>query len=84
VRKGTVLTFSRGMDGRLTAKAGDTQITSVQSPLLCSALFDLYLGDQPVSRPAKFAAGCSFARMLTQEHYEPPVGATGTTAACPV
>src|SRR4051794_8540111 len=63
VRKGTVLTFSRDNTGRLFAKANDCVLGSVVSPKLCHAIFDLYLGDQPVSRKARSVAGESVCAM---------------------
>lgn len=41
------------------ASAGPVVLGAVHSPVLCKALFDLYLGDMPVSKRAKVSkAGC--------------------------
>lgn len=41
---------------------------------LCAAVFDLYLGEQPVSRKAKRIAGESFQRLVEGDRdlYRPP------------
>ena len=59
VRKGTVLTFTRDHEGNLAARADAHELVSVQSRPLCAAIFDLYIGEQPVSKKAKVgAAAC--------------------------
>ncbi|KAK9830556.1 hypothetical protein WJX72_012447 [[Myrmecia] bisecta] len=73
VRKGTVFTFSRSNDGHLIALANDTRVLKVQSPKLCQAVFDLYLGDNPVSKKAKAEVGSSVVRLIEEgEAYQPP------------
>jgi hypothetical protein len=75
VRKGTVLVFTRSTSGSLSARAGDHDLITVQSQPLCSAVFDLYIGDQPVSRKAKRLAGESFRRLVREDdEYEAPRG----------
>ncbi|GMH36673.1 hypothetical protein BSKO_04546 [Bryopsis sp. KO-2023] len=64
VKAGTVLTFRRYRDGVLTAQAGGTELGSVKSNDLCAALFDLYLGKNPVSRPARTMAGERVAEFM--------------------
>jgi hypothetical protein len=49
---------------------------TVQSPKVAEALFDLYLGDQPVSRAAKNAAAATLHRIAA-------VGPTAAAAAGP-
>ena len=55
VRKGTVLEFRRDAGGNLAARADDTPLITVASRPLCAAIFDLYIGEQPVSKRAKQA-----------------------------
>ena len=75
VKKGTLLIFRRDGAGRLRAAANEHALADVDSPKLCQAVFDLYLGDQPVSRKAKRAAGESFFRLDSPQPYAPPQGA---------
>lgn len=72
VKKGTLLVFRREGGGRLSAQANEHELANVQSSKLCQAVFDLYLGDQPVSRKAKQAAGESFFRLNGTASYQPP------------
>ena len=72
VKKGTVLIFRRDGTGRLRARANEYDLADVNSTKLCQAVFDLYLGDQPVSRKAKRAAGESFFRLNESHPYEAP------------
>ena len=72
MKKGTLLVFRRDGSGRLRARANDHELADVSSPKLCQAVFDLYLGDQPVSRKAKRIAGESFFRLDAAQQYEPP------------
>jgi hypothetical protein len=65
VRKGTVLHFSRARDGKLTAVANGVRLTTVQSTKLCEAVFDLYLGQQPVSKQARSDASDSFREIAS-------------------
>uniref|UniRef100_A0A7S1X0F4 Chalcone isomerase domain-containing protein n=1 Tax=Tetraselmis chuii TaxID=63592 RepID=A0A7S1X0F4_9CHLO len=57
VRKGTVLTFRRTGCGGLAAKANHEDLGEVPSQQVAAALFDLYLGDNPVHHKAKRVAG---------------------------
>lgn len=53
LKKGTKLVFTKGEGGRrLTANAGGEVLRSVESRDLCSAVFDLYIGSNPVSKEA--------------------------------
>ncbi|GLC47512.1 hypothetical protein PLESTB_001805100 [Pleodorina starrii] len=63
VRKGATITFSRSPCGSLVTEAGGRVLGVVHSPALATALFDLYLGDQPVSKRAKAAAGAALLDM---------------------
>ncbi|EFJ47029.1 hypothetical protein VOLCADRAFT_121023 [Volvox carteri f. nagariensis] len=63
VRKGSSITFSRSSSGALVTEAGGRVLGRVESPALAEALFDLYLGDQPVSKRAKAAAGAALLDM---------------------
>jgi len=55
----------------LLLQMGSHILGTVQSPKVAEALFDLYLGDQPVSRAAKNAAAATLHR----------IAAAGPTAA---
>ena len=48
VRKGTTLTFSRYGSSLHTA-INNRPVGAIRSPKLCEAMFDLYIGEQPVS-----------------------------------
>ena len=74
VKKGTVLVFTRDESGHLCAKADQHDLITVQSKPLCDAIFDLYVGDQPVSKKAKRMTGESFARLVTSDEYSAPRG----------
>jgi hypothetical protein len=53
LKKGTKLVFTKEDGGRrLTANAGGEVLRSVESRQLCSAVFDLYVGSNPVSKEA--------------------------------
>eukprot|EP00198_Chlamydomonas_reinhardtii_P008959 XP_001698296.1 predicted protein [Chlamydomonas reinhardtii] len=56
VRKGAAITFSRSSSGELVTEAGGALLGRVRSPALAEALFDLYMGEMPVSKKAKAAA----------------------------
>lgn len=64
VKKGTVLTFTKDTQGNVKARANDTELVHVNSAKLASAIFDLYLGEQPVSKEAKTMAGQSVLSMI--------------------
>ena len=75
MRKGTVLTFTRDGEGTLAARADAHELIRVQSRPLCAAIFDLYIGEQPVSKKARAVTGASFARLVEAdetEGYRPP------------
>lgn len=64
VRKGAAITFSRSSSGELVTAAGGEVLGVLRSAPVVEALFDLYLGDQPVSKKAKAAAVDSLTRMM--------------------
>lgn len=72
VKKGTLLTFTKQGPGRMTARANGLQLLSVDSPKLCQAVFDLYLGDQPVSKESRQAAGDAVMGMMGAMPYHSP------------
>ena len=55
------MVFSRSKSGNLTTTADGALVATVQSPKLCEAVFDLYLGQSPV---------CKKARDTAKEKYE--------------
>jgi Chalcone isomerase like len=67
IRKGTPIHFSRTKKGALTAVAAGETLATVESDKLCAAVFDLYLGDMPVSKKAKESAGQAFHSMLQDQ-----------------
>ena len=72
VKKGTLLTFTKQGAGTMTARANGQQLMTVQSPKLCQAVFDLYLGDQPVSKESRQAAGDAVLGMMGNIPYHTP------------
>ena len=55
VRVGTEIVISCGPAGRLVISVGEVEHPPIDSPVLCRAVFDVYLGQDPVSRPGKEA-----------------------------
>ena len=53
IRSGTEIVFSCDADGRLTTRVGDAARPDIESPALCWSLFDVYLGDKPISSDAR-------------------------------
>ena len=72
VKKGTLLTFTKQGPGTMTARANGLQLMTVESPKLCQAVFDLYLGDQPVSKDSRQAAGDAVLGMMGTIPYHSP------------
>lgn len=72
VKKGTLLAFVKHGSGTMTAKADGTALVTVNSPKLCQAVFDLYLGDQPVSVESRAAAGSAVMGMMGALAYQTP------------
>jgi hypothetical protein len=43
---------------------GDIELGAVQSPLLCRAFFDLYIGEEPFDRKGKEEIGSRLASVV--------------------
>lgn len=67
VARGAMIVFERSADGHVTARIGSHVLDSVRSPKLSEALFDLYLGEQPVSKSARDAAADTLHRIAQQQ-----------------
>jgi hypothetical protein len=65
-RKGSTLQLCRSRSGRLTAAVDGSRLATVESRALCAAVFDLYLGDQPVCRQAQARANATLHQMGSQ------------------
>jgi hypothetical protein len=64
--RGTTIDFRwQPEGGALQTEIGGKRIGTIFSPHLCRAFFDMYIGDPPVSEPAKLAIGENFARLLS-------------------
>lgn len=75
VRKGTLLTFRRTPCGGLAAAANHEELGEVPSQQVAAALFDLYLGDNPVHYRAKRATGQAVHEAIANAPPAPqPVG----------
>ncbi len=64
VRTGTEVVFSCGPAGRLATLVGGDERPAIDSRALCRALFDVYLGDDPISRDGKRSVIAGFPRLL--------------------
>ena len=64
VRRGTEIVFSCEPAGRLTTSVGDAQRPPIASRGLCRALFDVYLGEDPIARDGKRNMIAGFAALL--------------------
>ncbi len=64
--KGTEIQFQRLPGGQLRAAVDGVPVAAVTSPPLCAALFETYLGHEPVSAEARAAAGQTLLALLTQ------------------
>ena len=53
VRSGTEIVFSCGPAGRLVTSVGGDERPPIDSRVLCRALFDVYLGEDPISSDGK-------------------------------
>ena len=53
VRTGTEIVFSCGPSGRLATSVGGDERPPIDSRALCRALFDVYLGEDPISDDGK-------------------------------
>jgi hypothetical protein len=63
--RGTVVTLSAARGGKLTAVVAGAAKAPIASPELCRALFDIYLGKDPVAPAAKEALGVALAARLS-------------------
>ena len=57
------------VDGTLYTRIKGEQADPIESAALCWAMFDVYLGEKPISKGAKKNIGKGFARMLNGEGY---------------
>ena len=64
VRVGTEIVISCGPAGRLVISVGEVEHPPIDSPVLCRAVFDVYLGQDPVSRPGKKRVVAGFPAVL--------------------
>lgn len=64
VTNGTELVFSCTPEGRFTTSIAGTQKPDIDSPALCWALFDVYLGAKPISGDGKKTVIASFPALL--------------------
>jgi len=65
LEKGTIIDLRRDSGHTLTASVGGKKLGSIQSQLLCKALFDLYMGDKPFDADAKKVMSKGLAAILT-------------------
>lgn len=61
---GTTIDFRQTADGHLITEIGGNQIGAVHSKELCTAFFDMYIGDVPVSEQAKEDIGRNVANII--------------------
>ncbi|XP_058217679.1 fatty-acid-binding protein 2 isoform X1 [Rhododendron vialii] len=61
---GTTIDFRQTADGHLITEIGGNQIGAVHSKELCTAFFDMYIGDVPVSEQAKEEIGRNVANIV--------------------
>jgi hypothetical protein len=64
VSTGTEIVFSCRNDGRLTSSVGGEERTPIDSRPLCRALFDVYLGENPISNAGKRSIVAGFPALL--------------------
>jgi len=65
INRGTVVTLSAAKGGKLTCVVAGKAQKRIASPELCRALFDIYLGKDPVAPAAKAALGEALAKRIT-------------------
>ena len=61
---GSEILFACGPDGRVSARVGAQVKPQIESPALCWALFDVYLGDQPISADGRRRLTAGFPSLL--------------------
>lgn len=64
VRTGTEIVFSCGPTGRLATSFGGDERPRIDSRALCRALFDVYLGEDPISDQGKRSVIAGFPGLL--------------------
>ena len=64
VQRGTEIALSCEPNGRLTTSVGQVQRAPIESRALCRALFDVYLGEDPIERDARRNMIAGLARLL--------------------
>ena len=64
VRTGTEIVFSCGPPGRLATSVGGDQRPPIDSRALCRALFDVYLGEEPISADGKRSIIAGFPGLI--------------------
>ncbi len=72
VTTGTEVVFSCGPAGRLATSVGGAGRPPIDSRALCRALFDVYLGEDPISRDGKRSVIAGFPDLLTSGPGSPP------------
>lgn len=68
VQRGTEIVLSCEPNGRLTTSVGQAQQAPIESPTLCRALFDIYLGEDPIARDARRNIIDGLVRLLAAAH----------------
>ena len=64
VRTGTEIVFSCGPAGRLATSVGGDERPPIDSRVLCRALFDVYLGEDPISDDGKRSIIAGFPGLI--------------------
>ena len=64
VRSGTEIVFSCGPAGRLATSVGGDERPPIDSRVLCRALFDVYLGEDPISNDGKRSIIAGFPGLI--------------------
>jgi hypothetical protein len=62
--RGTEIVFSCGSNGRLNTTVNGQSRPEIQSPELCWALFDVYLGERPISTTGRRQLVTGFPALL--------------------
>ena len=75
VRRGAEIVFACGPAGRLATSVDDAGRTAIESRALCRALFDVYLGPDPIERDGKRDAVAGLVDLLAGGVSEPDSGA---------
>uniref|UniRef100_A0A383W2M2 Chalcone isomerase domain-containing protein n=1 Tax=Tetradesmus obliquus TaxID=3088 RepID=A0A383W2M2_TETOB len=65
-RRGTEIAFSTHHKGQLVTQIDGKQVGSIQSPALVKALFDIYVGPDPVSADAKKSIGKGLVALMNE------------------